>query len=613
MISFDRVVDGNPVKIYAFPDASYVDSLIGFIESDTIFGLDVETSAITDQGVFDDDAKLRLVQIGNAHEAYVFNPTNVFQKAWLMQILGDESKKFVTHTLYDALWVRREFGIILGDRHLDTYVLACLLEPGETRNHGIKHLTFEYIDDGLVKGETALNDVFKSMAPLETMHNRDGSVKLKKDGTPSQRHLTGQKLRAYGFNNVPLDNEEYLVYAGLDAIYVRRLWSLMAPKIHGFFELAIGDLWLHRRATEWQYKGIKIDVAHTQSFLDDVEKAIADAEAEIGEISGFKARSPKLAAWLEEHGVSGAETETGRLSLDKKALPRLVNEFGDVPKVGDVLRAKLSVSANSNKAAILASCLRSKDSSDRVHPEIKTLQAKTGRWSAVNPAIQTINKRDKRMRRCFLADNILVGADLDQVEVCLAAAYSRDPNLLDVVFSGKSMHDITSEAAFGPGFTDEQRNYAKITNFAAQYGAGAQAISTQANIPLALAQKLLKAYRSSYSQLVAFGRSLEELDVVINDFGRRIPAEPGRGYANLNFIVQSTGADLLRQMVRRLYDEGWGEYFYMAHHDEIILDVPVALIDDAKKALELCMTTEFRGVPIRASAEVIGARWGGDA
>jgi len=51
----------------------------------------------------------------------------------------------------------------------------------------------------------------------------------------------------------------------------------------------------------------------------------------------------------------------------------------------------------------------------------------------------------------------------------------------------------------------------------------------------------------------------------------------------------------------------------MAHHDEIILDVPVALIDDAKKALELCMTTEFRGVPIRASAEVIGARWGGDA
>jgi len=95
-----------------------------------------------------------------------------------------------------------------------------------------------------------------------------------------------------------------------------------------------------------------------------------------------------------------------------------------------------------------------------------------------------------------------------------------------------------------------------------------------------------------------------------------IPGTKHRKYVEENvgaLNVKLTGADLLRQMVRRLYDEGWGEYFYMAHHDEIILDVPVALIDDAKKALELCMTTEFRGVPIRASAEVIGARWGGDA
>jgi DNA polymerase-1 len=606
------MIEEDPVKIYAFPDNP--SELAAFIESDIIFGLDVETSAITDQGVFDTNAVLRTVQVGNSYEAYVFDPTNIFQKAWLMQLLSNENKKFVTHTSYDVLWIRREFGIILGDRHLDTYVLACLIEPGETRNHGLKHLTNEYIDDGLIAGETALNDVFKSIAPLETMHNADGSVKLKKDGTPSQRHLTGQKMRAYGFSNVPLDNEEFLVYAGLDAIYVRRLWSLMSPRVRDFFELAIGDLWLHRRATEWQYRGIKIDVEHTSQFLEDVEKDIADAEAEIGDISGFKARSPRLGEWLEERGVTGDVTETGRLSLDKKALPKLVNAYGDVPEVGDVLRAKLAVSANSNKAAILSSCLRSRDSSDRVHPEWKTLQAKTARFSATGVAVQTINKDDTRMRACFLPDDdysVWVGADLNQVEVCIAAAYSRDSNLLDIVYSGKSIHDITAETAFGPAFTAKHRSYAKTTNFAAQYGAGAQAISVQGNIPLELAQRLLKAYRKAYSGLVDFGRSLEDLDPVINAFGRRIPADSGRGYANLNYIIQSTGRDLLASMIRRLYDSGWGQYIRLVLHDEIILSVPVALASQACEALEQSMSTTFKDVPIKASAKIIGKNWGG--
>jgi len=371
---------------------------------------------------------------------------------------------------------------------------------------------------------------------------------------------------------------------------------------------------LHRRATEWQYRGIKIDVAHTQQFLDDVEYAIAEAEADIGKISGFKARSPRLAEWLTQLGVEGDTTETGRLSLDKKALPRLVNQYGDVPEVGAVLRAKLSVSANSNKAAILASCLRSKDSNDRVHPEWKTLQAKTGRMSATNPAVQTISKTDKRMRQCFIAneDEIIISADLNQVEVCVAAAYSQDPNLLNVVLSGESMHDITAKEAFGDSFTKIQRGYAKTTNFAAQYGAGAQAISTQANIPLGTAQKLLKAYKRAYSGLVAYGRSLEDLDVVVNDFGRRIPVDVGREYANLNFKIQSTARDILAVMIEKLYTLGFGEHIILVLHDELVLSLPENKVEAGLVALEKAMTTTFRGVPIKANAGVVGKLWGED-
>lgn len=616
-----RTYTAHGVTIHAFPDATNGAELDSFAKSDPILGLDVETTAIEDAGVFADDARLRLVQLGNADTAFVFDVSDDWQRQAVTAVLKNEEIKFVSHSGYDYMNVRRFLDVKLGDRFLDTIVLAQLIEPGETRNHGLKHLTSQHLDDGLIEGEKALDAVFKELAPLETMHNADGSVKLKKDGTPSQRHLVGRKLKAWGFTNVPLDNEEYVVYAGLDAVYVRRLWAALGPGVKDFFELAISDLWLHRRSVEWQYQGIRVDVPHTTSFLADVETAIADAEAEMSALTGCKARSPKLSVWLEEHGVAGSQldrTDTGRLSLDKKALPKLAALYGKDSVVGPVLKAKLAVSANSNKAAILSSILRSKDSNDRVHPEVKTLQAKTGRFSATGVAIQTINKDDSRMRRCFLADegHVLVGADLNQVEVCIGAAYSRDPALLEIVFSGRSMHDITCDSAFGEGaHTDKKkRGYAKTTNFLCQYGGGAQKLqlSLGEDATLALAQKLVKAYRKAYAVLVSFGRSIEELDPVINDFGRRVPADPGRGFANLNYLIQSSGRDLLAGMIKRLYDDGWGQYFYMAIHDEIILNVPVGLVEEAKAALERAMNTTFRDIPITAEAEEIGKRWGGD-
>src|SRR4029453_4732599 len=68
-----------------------------------------------------------------------------------------------------------------------------------------------------------------------------------------------------------------------------------------------------------------------------------------------------------------------------------------------------------------------------VHPQIRTMGARTGRMSVTAPALQTLPKDDSMgVRRAFVPRNegdVLISCDYSQVEMRLLAHFSGDPAL----------------------------------------------------------------------------------------------------------------------------------------------------------------------------------------
>lgn len=591
---YQREVCGRPVRVIADPDP---DEFARFAASETLFGLDVETTPIDEGGprFFGPDFGVRLVQIATADQAMVLRPADPAQRRMIEALLGDPRCRFVSHTNFDVLAVWAAFGIPLGLRAIDTHVLACLLEPGVTADHGLKSLTGRHLDDGLQRAEDDLYAMFRALAPV------------------GQR--AGRRATTYGWSHVPIDAEPYVVYAGLDAIYVRRLLDVLIGELADLGYLPAVELWLAAQTTALQIRGIRLDLDYTHALRGEFEQANTAARVELEALMGCKATSPKRIDWLADRGVTFEHhTDAGRPSLSSKdALPDLLARYphGEVARM---LALTTRMAETGNFAANLARFPHFADADGRVHPDYRTLAAHTGRMSVKWPAMQTFKKDDPRLRGCFVAEPgmVLVGCDFKAVEVRVAAALAAEPRLIEVIRAGTDIHDNTARLMFGPDWTKAQRTLGKRATFGTIYGGGAPGLAKQTGVSVEVARDVVQRFKRAYPRITAFAAAMAERDPVRNAARRRIPADPARTYANSNYAIQSTARDLLVESLYRLFAlDGWHPHLWAIIHDEIVLQVPAELAEDARRALHTAMTTSFRGVPIEADPEIIGSRWGG--
>lgn len=525
-------VAGEAVRLFVLPPETqhFVNRWHEFIirgreQWNSIYGLDVETSAIDeDMGSFDPAMKLRMVQFGLPDEAWCFDADSEFWHERIYEFLQGWAR-FCSHTNYDPLWIHRAYGVNLndGDRSLDTYPIACQLYPGRIPKD-LKSLSSLHIDGGLRAAEESLTERFKQLAPV------------------GQR--TPKKLKAWGFTNIPLTDKVFGRYAGLDAIYVRRLLPILQAKVKAqspaSFRLAKREQKIQRIATDVQIRGQRLDKPYTEKLIADIGGVYETADIQLRETFGFTPRSPRVGPWLEERGVQfnrTMRTPTGRPKLDADTVEILARLYGDHDKIGPVLAGLRTLAENKNILTNLQSVYNAADKNGFVHPKINTQAAITGRMSIVKPAMQTFKKRDKRLRGCFIARDgcVFVGADYDGQENRLAAAFSNDPALREIVQSGESMHKKTARMLFGDDFSEGQYDIAKVLDFAQQYGAGPVTIARQLGTTPDKARGLWNAWRKAYGGLVRWSDYVAGFDTVVNPWGREIPTDPRRRYANGNY------------------------------------------------------------------------------
>ncbi len=598
---YTRDCTGQALTVHAPRPGEFDQALFAaFATGEAVLGLDVETSAVEDDGArqFDPGFTVRLVQFGSEREAWVLDLADPAQRDAAAAVLADPARRFVTHTPFDVLAVWSAFGIPLGQRVADTHLLSKLVNPDERAGHGLKELSGRHLDRGLSQAEEALHARMWAAAP--------------------PGHRTGNAWLRWGWNHLPADDEAYAVYAGLDAIYVRRLLPVLLRQCAPFAHLAPMEMWLGAQATGIAVRGLLLDRPYATALLTELEAERRGPEAAITAALGCPPGSPRFAEWLDSQtaaaGITGlARTKTGQLETSADALDALLREHRSAlpAEVMDLVKARLAVACTSNLIANVRGFLAAADPSGRVHPQIKTLRAKTARMSVTGPALQTLKKHDPRLRRCFQADpgHVLISCDFSQVEARVAAALANDTALKQALASG-DIHGATAELMYGPGYTDQQRDISKRATYGTIFGGGATALAAQTGVSEDAAREVIQRWRRAYPQVTAYGRRLATLTEVVTASGRRIPADPARPYASANYAIQSTARDLLLAAVYTLVTRHNVGGLWLFVHDEVIVQAPEQDAERVRGLLQQAMTGAFRGVPILAEAKIVGPTWG---
>ena len=286
---------------------------------------------------------------------------------------------------------------------------------------------------------------------------------------------------------------------------------------------------------------------------------------------------PQVAEFLVTKGWEPtASTPTGQVRIDESIL----NQIPDIPEaslIADLYRIqKISGMLADGKKAWL---LLEKDG--RIHPQIKTLGAYSGRTSCVDPNLQQVpstrRPHGEACRALFVAKrgSLLVGCDAKSLEVRCFAHYMAkfdEGEFSDVVLRG-DIHQANAD------MMECDRQTAKNTFFALIYGASSRKIGSMLGIPMrragALVKKLFRERPAMRTLISRIKKKAVASGHLVGLDGRVLT--PRSEHAAVNLLIQSAGACVSKRAALNLdFDifqknlEGTNIVGFI--HDEIIVE-----------------------------------------
>jgi DNA polymerase-1 len=258
----------------------------------------------------------------------------------------------------------------------------------------------------------------------------------------------------------------------------------------------------------------------------------------------------------------------------------------------------------------------------RVYPSFNCCGTTTGRISHSNPNLGQL-PRSGGIRGMYIPDPgyVFVTADYSSLEVYIEAHFTGDKNLLKLIETGMSKHDLTaSEVGI-------DRNTAKTVNFLAQYHGTSYKLSKVLNISREKAQVILDKYWEAYGGCKAFkeftDKCVNEGTPIIYPSGRRRRFEKktrkewdGDYRAAYNSPIQGTGSDCMSWAFYTCSDKfkelGWGRGGWTVH-DEGIMQVKKEHAEEAAKVLVDTMVEAGKhynlNVALKAEPCIMEDRW----
>lgn len=569
----------------------------------TPLAVDTETTGLSPQV-----DRVRLVQFGDGAQGWT-----VPWEEWAglaRQVFNEYDGEYVMHNAaFDVAMLEAHGVRIASHRVHDTMIMAHVLDS--TRSVGLKPLASKLID------------------------HRAGAAQAMLDHAMTKNGWT--------WATVPLSVPAYSAYAAMDTVLTARLHELLYPEVQAdaprSYDLERTFAFVVMRMEQ---TGVAIDVDYTRrsydSFVDYVDRA------EKWCVDNFNVKPGSNEAVIERLKADGIEfrkytcgcigedeyckekNHRERLALDKDVLEYVIARGHPLGRtILDRRRAQKLAST------YLKNFLKFSDANGVMRPSMFSLGARTGRMSMKDPALQTLPRRSEEnplaitVRDCVVPreGNVLAMADWEQIEMRLFAHLANDPGLSSAFDQGdfftnlcrRIFNDQSIEKADPRRQTTKNAAYAKI------YGAGPAKFALTAGITTAQGREFMATLDSLYEGIPRLQNQVTQTSLDRRETegrayvrspltGRRHYADPGKEYALVNYLVQGTAAEILKQKTLELDAAGLGDYLTLLVHDEEIFDVPRPDVSDVVETTNRIMNDdELLSVPLVADVE-FAYRWG---
>ena len=529
---------------------------------------------------------------------------------WFEEILQNTSTKIFHNAMYDVSWIR-SLGFHINGGIIDTMIAASLIDENRY-SYTLDAVAKEYI--GMRKNEKLLQEAAK-----------DFNVNAKAEMWKLPAPFVGE-------------------YAEKDAEITLKLWHALQH------EITKQDLWdvfnmesnLFPCLVDMKFKGVRVDVEKAGLIKKELIQKEKDVLQSINKVVGFDIEiwaAASVAKAFDQLNMPYDRTEKGAPSFTKNflathpaELPKLINQARELNKANTTF----------------IDTILKHEHNGRIHAEINQIRSDqggtvTGRFSYANPNLQQIPARHKELgpmiRSLFIPEEKCTWGcfDYSQQEPRILVHFASlmklegTGTIVDAYKDGSAdFHQMIADMA------GINRKQAKTINLGIMYGMGKNKLMAELGLMKDAAEKLLKTYHQKapfvkmLSEAVArraddsgkirtIGGRLCHFDLwEPHGFGIKKPLkhaealrEHGPGikraftYKALNKLIQGSAADMTKQSMLALYNEGVIPHVQI--HDE--LDISVSSPAHAEKIIRIMEEAVQLQVPNKVDYEK-GSNWG---
>lgn len=643
-----------------------------------LLGLDVEGLAFDHEDQINHFGPLaarwtRLVQLGGTGDGWVFDPSVKTHRAALEQAFSDPWRQWVTWGTFDPEAIYATFQIDITPSYYDAMQLANLLRPGPLESHKLKEWAFRLDMPELRQAEDRLDARAKELevpAPRKPVRPRLRKAEsqdqyaerlfqwrttalvqwqlavqsyyehypLREDARLNS--TGGYKMGWSKWRDIPRDDKAYQEYAGLDPVAARLAWPELVRmcKERGVYRPLATELPLTQSMVRVKRKGVLTDGQYARAKLDEAEPIHLAAKASFLELTGVKASSSKRVDWLRERQFPfnpravtkdkyGKSTTNPSLSgqhikdyLAKHApLDGTTEPQGVSSEVYRALELIKAAGETQNLVTFLNGLVKMTDPAGRLHPSFNTLGAKTGRWTAGKPAVQTFSNKNGT-RGIIIPDpgEVLVSFDLKQIEVRVFAALSKCAPLIEAFNRGDDIYGIVAKRLFGAQWTKRDRAIVKrIILGGCLFGGGPGMMQTQLHdldgyvVPIESISDTRARFYQEYPEGKRFIRGNMSPDDVWLDSGRFVPGDPDKEYKVTNSKCQGNARDILVNALLDSFKKGYESSLRLVVHDEGIYSLPLEGLEASLMDIRSSFEQPYHDVQVGSDVELYPERWGG--
>ena len=236
----------------------------------------------------------------------------------------------------------------------------------------------------------------------------------------------------------------------------------------------------------------------------------------------------------------------------------------------------------------------------RIHTSFNQAVAATGRLSSNDPNLQNIPVRTelgRQIRKAFVAEKgtVLASFDYSQIELRVLAHMCKDKALVGAFKRHEDVHRATAALMFHvepKAVTREQRNQAKLLNFAVLYGVTDYGLARQLGkgFSVADARELIEQYNKRFVAVKEFTESIVQgarktgFTTTMSGRRRYFPEIHAanrnvRMYSErqaMNAPLQGTAADMIKIAMVKVREKlgKSANKMLLQVHDELVFEVP---------------------------------------